>query len=104
MNTLWNDRPDPVGIHFRSTPSHGYIDISPERLAQMPAVLKTPTRFFTAGSRSFEEDCEWARVALAFPQYWPADERERAREIIERYQPEIYTQWIAQGQPTAKPD
>ena len=102
MNTLWNDRPDPQGIHFRYTPGHGYIVLSSARLAAMPAVLKTSSRFYDAGSSYFEEDSEWARVACAFPQYFTGQEQQNAQETLAHYHPDIFLAWGKQGRPIAQ--
>lgn len=101
MNTLWNERPDPEGIRFHSTPSHGYIVLTSKRLSQMPEVLKQPTEFYSAGSPYFEEDCEWSRVACAFPEYFTGKEQEQAQETLKTYHQDIYEDWIRQGKPTA---
>lgn len=54
------------GIVHVSTPSHGGYWISPARFAEMPkAIQATPT--FAGCPQWYEEDCDWALVALAFP-------------------------------------
>lgn len=63
MNTPWG-RSDYVeevapGIRSVETPSHGGYWLSAERRAQMPAALSLDSPWY-------EEDCEWARVAVAF--------------------------------------
>lgn len=60
----------PKWVGFRSTPSHGYYTISATKHAEMkktaPALLR-PSHYFSAGSRTFEEDLEWTRFVIAFP-------------------------------------
>lgn len=51
------------GIVEVRTGSHGGILLSAERQAQMPVHLGLP-------SAAYEEDCEWARVAVAFPEFF----------------------------------
>ena len=62
------------GIRLISTPSHGGIWVSKARLAEMPEKYKTPSSFYKMGGQFFEEDCEWARVALSFPQFFPGEQ------------------------------
>lgn len=57
------------GITLHRTEGHGGLELSAARLAAMPAVLRElPT---WAGTRWYEEDCDWALVVLAFPQFFP---------------------------------
>ena len=56
------------GIHFFQTPSHGGYLISEDRYQSMPAHLRDIKTF--AGGRWYEEDCDWAIVAMAFPKYF----------------------------------
>ena len=57
------------GIRSVQTASHGGILLSPPRLAEFRA--KFPNFEPWAGvAGAFEEDCDWAAVALAFPQYF----------------------------------
>jgi hypothetical protein len=90
------------GISFLSTPSHGYVVLSAGRMAEMPAVLLTPSTFYNAGSNHFEEDCEWARVALSYPQYFSkSQEQADAERTMAHFQPDMFAEWIAQGRPLA---
>ena len=54
------------GITFYGTPSHGGFRVSAERLRAMPADLAAIDPF--AGPGWYEEDGDWAVVALAFPE------------------------------------
>src|SRR4051812_49058082 len=80
VETPWG-HPDTVteiapGIVSYSTPSHGGIWLSPERIGEMPRPLQEFVPFGGKQSgpgRWFEEDCDWSVVALAFPQFFPAD-------------------------------
>ena len=60
------------GIISYSTPSHGGFFLSDDRLSQMPAALRAIKTW--AGKNWFEEDCDWAIVCLAFPEYFSDDE------------------------------
>ena len=53
------------GVWNVSTPGHGGLILSAERMAAMPAALKC--NVYGRGN-AFEEDCEWALVAAAFPE------------------------------------
>jgi hypothetical protein len=79
------------GITFQDTSSHGYFHLSPERLAQVPAALLTPSTFYDGG-HVFEEDCEWARFAVAFPEELP-DHQEAAELILRNSHPDIWEAW-----------
>lgn len=81
------------GIVSYSTASHGGIHLSPERIAEMPKPLQ---KFVPFGGeqrgpgRWFEEDCDWAVVALAFPQFFTDDDHAAALATIRSYKPELY--------------
>ena len=79
------------GIVFRSTPGHGYIDITADRLAAMPEALKMKTRSYNGGL-SFEEDVEWTRVAVAFPDEFK-ESQDLAHKTLKDYHPDIYEAW-----------
>lgn len=70
------------GVVFFSTPSHGGFRLSPERLAAIPDDVLLCT-FGQQGQHGwFEEDEDWALVALAFPEAFKADDLQRARELL----------------------
>ncbi len=56
------------GITECSTASHGGILISVERKAAMPDCLRSLKPY--AGALAYEEDQDWALVALAFPEHF----------------------------------
>lgn len=66
------------GITHVTTASHGGIHLSPERMAQMPAEYQDTW----AGGPWFEEDCDWAKVAVTFPEHFEAKTVEAARRSI----------------------
>lgn len=47
--------------------------------------------------RWFEEDADWSVVALAFPQFFPADAIPAALKTLEPYKPELFAEVIAAG-------
>jgi hypothetical protein len=56
------------GLWAMSTPGHGGFLVDYELLLQMPpAILKIQT---FAGRGWYEEDCDWALVTLAFPEFF----------------------------------
>lgn len=56
------------GILSVSTARHGGILISPDRYEEMPAPVKRVVTW--AGHLAYEEDRDWALVALAFPEHF----------------------------------
>lgn len=80
LNTPWgyadSQRRVADGITFASTPSHGGYHLNPARHAELLARFP---RFTTwAGGPWYEEDSDWAVVAITFPEAFPADAVERA--------------------------
>lgn len=67
------------GIVMIDTASHGGIKVSDDLLAKMPEALRrTPY----SGGGWFEEDCDWAFVAVCFPDAFKAEHVEMARKTI----------------------
>lgn len=70
IQTPWGPSQDSYyvseGIDFYSTASHGGYLLSPERNAEVRPEWRTKDRWY-------EEDCEWARVCMTFPDAFPAD-------------------------------
>lgn len=91
MNTPWgqSDSSKQIarGIVFYGTPSHGGIHVSPTRLAEMPDYLRNGT---WAGEGWFEEDEDWARVAVAFPQFFPEKDVQAATDTLKNWSPDLY--------------
>ncbi len=81
------------GITQVSTAGHGGILLSPERQKAMPNVLRCE-------HASYEEDCAWALVALAFPEefeahyaslpWYQGDIIESAKATVRNFYPEDY--------------
>lgn len=78
------------GVWFISTPSHGGYFLSNDRLGAISADL---SETFAGRGRVgwFEEDCDWAVVALTFPELFPAGALELARNIAKHFHP----RWLA---------
>lgn len=67
-----------AGITFFSTPSYGGFYVAPTTRNAMPEPYRShPT--FCRKPGWYEEDCDWAVVALAFPQLFSQDELDAAR-------------------------
>lgn len=103
MYTPWGqaDRQTKIaeGIIDVSTPSHGGIYLSPERIAQLPAGVKNflnPTNS-PNGFEWWEEDCDWSVPYVLFADdirtygkaYKFEENLETAKLIIKRYHPEV---------------
>ncbi len=67
------------GITSVTTPSHGGIHLSPERFAQIcPEWQET-----FAGGPWFEEDHDWAKVAVTFPEHFTPEIVQIAHKTID---------------------
>lgn len=73
------------GIWIVETSSHGGIFLSDQRMAEMPV----ERRKTFAGGNWFEEDCDWALVAITFTDAFKDEQVEQARAIIRQWRPEI---------------
>jgi hypothetical protein len=81
------------GIVAYTTASHGGYYVSPERVSTMPKSLRDFKPF--AGPNWYEEDCDWAVVALAFPKFFPPDAIPAALKTLERSQPGLFAEAAA---------
>jgi len=95
------------GIWSVSTAGHGGLAISAERDAAMPPYLRDGRKY--GGPGYYEEDIEWALVALAFPEafaekkpWQPMAPFEAAKLTVRQWFPEIWAQYQqAQGKEAA---
>lgn len=71
------------GITFYSTASHGGVKLSEARQREMPEALRLEKPWY-------EEDCEFARVVLAFPDHFSEKQLETAQSTLKDYYPEAY--------------
>jgi len=73
------------GICFCSTPSHGGYYVPSNLLPAIPEQRQQRALYWSGSRNWYEEDCEWASVALAFPELFD----ERARECATRMIPTL---------------
>ena len=71
------------GIVFHGTPSHGGFKLSAERLVRMHPALRETDGWF-------EEDFDWAKVALAFPECFTDEQHEAAIRALKDWCPDEY--------------
>ena len=71
------------GIGSYSTPSHGGIHLDAEHNRKMPEALRNADGWY-------EEDCEWAKVALIFPEAFKPDHVLAAKETMKNWLPHEY--------------
>jgi hypothetical protein len=86
------------GIVFYSTPSHGGIHLSRERLAQMPANYRAKAGKAYTPPGWFEEDCEVAFVIVTWPEHFGATSYRAAVDTLQR------TYGITHGEPEPEPE
>lgn len=70
------------GITRAGTAGHAGIKLSPARRKAMPPELAVKGGWY-------EEDNEWARVALAFPDAFPTVEPDEAHRLVRDYEPDV---------------
>ncbi len=72
------------GIVMHHTARHGGIWISEDRRASMPEPYRSIETF--AGGNWYEENCDWAIVALSFPEHFSLPgEQEIAAKTFAHY-------------------
>ncbi|WP_276122424.1 DUF7007 domain-containing protein [Pararhizobium qamdonense] len=71
------------GIILHSTASHGGFHLADVSNAVVHPLYRNDSKFY-------EEDCEWAKVAHAFPQLFTAYERRLADRTLRDYFPDAY--------------
>lgn len=74
------------GIMFYTTAGHGGFHVAPTLQATMPDALRLKAGWY-------EEDCDWARVVLAFPQYFTSTYQAQAKETLRAWCPKAYEQF-----------
>jgi len=110
-HTPWGDAQSETdvadGITFYSTAGHGGYHVAMHRLEEMGPLARAPF----AGAGWFEEDCDWARVALAFPDEFSRLASDASRENILRaaehtlrmYKPALLDEWQKWKESKCKP-
>jgi hypothetical protein len=71
------------GILFHSTAGHGGFHLIPERNAQIHPALRSADGYY-------EEDCDWAAVAQAFPELFTDFEKASAERTIRDWMPDAW--------------
>ncbi|MGV1822731.1 DUF7007 domain-containing protein [Agrobacterium sp. CG160-95] len=71
------------GVVAHSTAGHGGFHLSPARNAKIHPLLRKDTPWY-------EEDCEWAIVALRFPELFTGYERSMAEKTIRNTWPDVW--------------
>jgi len=66
------------GIYFASTPSHGGYYVPSALLPAIPEKHQARALKWSGSRNWYEEDCEWASVAVAFPHLFNEHQREAA--------------------------
>lgn len=87
MNTPWgksdHEKVYARGIVFYGTPRHGGFHVSKKLNEKIPDYLRN-------NSGWYEEDCEWAKVAVIFPDFFSAEETLNALKTLQNYYWESY--------------
>ena len=88
-----------VGVVAHMTSGHGGFHLSADRNAKVHPLLRKDTPWY-------EEDCEWAIVAISFPDLFTAYERSMAGKTIRNTWPDawekIHGRSLAEGESWAK--
>jgi hypothetical protein len=71
------------GVVAHSTAGHGGFHLSADRNAKVHPLLRKETPWY-------EEDCEWAAVAMSFPDLFTAYERSMAEKTIRNTWPDLW--------------
>jgi hypothetical protein len=77
------------GVAFVGTPGHGGIKLDRKRQSAMPEALRLKGGWY-------EEDVEYARVKLAFPELLPDMSLESAQRRIKDVHPEVWEAWTGE--------
>lgn len=77
------------GVAFYGTPSHGGFHVAPTLNAKMPDALRLPSGWY-------EEDVEYVRVVLAFPDRFPKIDKTDALTTLRSYAPEDFERFTGE--------
>lgn len=72
-----------MGVTFYGTSSHGGFRVVPTMNVNMPDALRIDSGWY-------EEDCDWAKVALAFPAFFPKKSVDDAWDALRNWEPDAY--------------
>ena len=73
------------GIVYVSTASHGGIWVASELLHRIKWTFLDYAAYWSGSSQWFEEDCAAQCVVVSFPEYFPAEQVERAWDVVRRF-------------------
>ncbi len=73
------------GIVYVSTASHGGIWVASELLHRIKEEMQDYAAYWSGSSQWFEEDCAAQCVVVSFPEHFPAEQVERAWDVVRRY-------------------
>jgi hypothetical protein len=89
------------GVTFYGTPSHGGFKVSKALNATVPDPLRNADGWY-------EEDSDWAKLALAFPHLFTTRERRQAEQSLRNWMPDAWEahfgRQLAPGESMAKDD
>jgi len=71
------------GIMEYSTASHGGFHLSATRQSQMPEYLRNDDGWY-------EEDCDWCKVVIAFPEYFTVEKFMEAQSTLKNWHYKAY--------------
>jgi len=87
------------GIHFVSTPSHGGFHLDEEHNAKVPEAWRKLSWNGRGVGGWYEEDCDWAMVALTFPDLFDAGDLVNAVRTFDNFtRPKLLKAGVHVGQ------
>lgn len=72
-----------IGINFYGTPSHGGYKVSDKKNQMIPDYMRNLNGWY-------EEDCEWAKVVVCFPDVFETEHVEMAKNTLKNWFPDAY--------------
>jgi hypothetical protein len=103
VHTPWgesdHEKPYGEGITFYGTPSHGGFRLLAAQNQQIPGYFRKASFNGMGQSGWYEEDCDWAIVAVCFPELFTAEDLENARLTLKSYRPEQLERFESEKQP-----
>jgi len=70
------------GVLSVGTPSHGGFHVPKALLHRIPAEGQEYAERWSGSAQWYEEDCAWAYVALALPEFFSDEDREHAKSTL----------------------
>ena len=78
-----------TGINLYSTAGHGGFKVSTKKNLQVHPALRIQDGWY-------EEDCDFGRVVLAFPELFSQEWIQQAHSMMKNYNPDQYQEWYRQ--------